>query len=89
MVVLLTLTLAVTQILDYRTTTRIIDAGGKELNPVMRKAFEAFGMRTTLAFKGVLGTAIGYWIGTENIYVLGGLVVFYIGVIAHNYRSMK
>ncbi len=85
----LTIILFITQALDYHTTTSILDKGGKELNPVMAKLFSLFGMRPTLVVKGTAVTALGYWLGTQNIYVLAAITAFYIGIILYNYRSMK
>jgi len=88
MIPLLTLLLAILQVADGYTTTRIIDNGGRELNPLMRKAFEKFGVKKTLIVKGILVTALGYFIGTQEIYALGALCAFYIGIVIFNSRSL-
>ena len=84
----LTILLALLQVGDHYTTRTIINNGGRELNPIMAKAFEHFGMKRTLIVKGIGVTALGYFIGTQSIELLAALVVFYIGIIIHNWRSM-
>ncbi len=84
----LTIILAATQALDYHTTTHVLDKGGKELNPVMVACFRSIGMHATLITKGIMVVGLGYWLGTQNIYVLAAVTAFYIGIIAYNYRSM-
>lgn len=89
MYVVLTLLLAITQLLDGYTTLVIIKRGGKELNPIMNAAFNEFGREEALMLKGICVTVAGYFIarhGYEWLTVL--LILFYVGVIAFNWRSM-
>jgi hypothetical protein len=86
--ILLTVTLAILQGLDYFTTTTILGNGGKELNPVMVKLFDLLGMKPALVIKGIVVTGLGYYAGSQEILVLGGIVAVYVGIIVHNWKSM-
>lgn len=81
--------LALLQVGDYDSTARIIDRGGRELNPFMAKAFEKFGMRRTLIVKGIAVVALGYFIGTQSVELLALLCAFYAVVVTRNYRVFK
>ena len=86
---LLTIALGVTQLLDWYTTRTILNhPGGYEQNPIMAKLFGTFGVDPSLAIKAVTLTGLGYWIGTQEIRVLAVLVVVYVVVIIHNWKSM-
>lgn len=88
-IVLLTVALAVTQILDWHTTRTILrKPGGHEQNPVMAKLMAALGMDPALILKGIAVTAIGYYVGTVELLFLIVLVLIYVAVLAHNWRSM-
>lgn len=56
MTLALLIALAVLQALDGFTTRRILDQGGRELNPVMRAGFETIGFWPTIAIKGAGNT---------------------------------
>lgn len=87
--ILLVALLAITQALDAWTTLVILKRGGRELNPIMRAAFDEFGPETALLLKGVGVTLAGYWLAKAGaLWALGALVAFYAGVIAFNWRSM-
>lgn len=98
MIVALTLLLALTQLLDGYTTLVVLKRGGKELNLIMEAAFNEFGREETLMLKGILVTVIGYLLGRnqflfgdvllDGIWLETALVVFYVGVIVFNWRSM-
>lgn len=86
--ILLTLALLITQILDWYTTRVILRRGGIEYNPIVRWLFTLGGVDTTLAIKAIAVTAAGCWIGTQEILLLAGIVAFYVGIIIHNWRAM-
>lgn len=86
--ILLTVALAVTQLLDWYSTRTIINRGGRERNWVMAALFDEFGMDEVLCVKAVAVTAVGCWLGAQLIEVLAALVVFYIGILIYNWRSM-
>lgn len=89
MLIALTIALFATQLLDWYTTRTIILNGGRELNPIMAKAFDIFGMDEALAIKTVAATALGYWICDVGYWaVTAGLVFFYTCIIIFNWRSM-
>lgn len=85
---LLTLALAITQILDAYTTRVILKNGGHEVNPIARKLMDWLTVDGFLVVKGIAVTAAGYWAGTQVIEVLVGFVVLYTGVVSFNWRSM-
>ena len=89
MVVTLLILLAVLQLLDGYTTTRILNSGGRELNPVMAKAFAKFGTQQTLIAKGVLVVLAGYIASLTTVWLLAGICAVYVVVIDHNWRQMK
>ena len=84
----LTITLGILQLLDWFTTRTILKAGGYEQNPVMAKLFQWVGVDIGLLVKGGVVLALGYWLGTQNTYVLAGLDIFYVFVIIHNMKSL-
>ena len=88
MLIMLTVALAVTQLLDWYSTRTILRHGGRERNWIMAALFEDFGMDAVLCVKSVLVTAAGWWIGAQMIWVLAALVIFYIGILIYNWRSM-
>ena len=89
MVITLTLLLAVTQLLDAYTTLVILKRGGRELNPLMRALFDEFGREETLLLKGIFVTVAGYFVAKHGFeWMTGVLILFYVGVIAYNWRSM-
>ena len=79
--------LAVTQALDWYSTRTILAKGGIEQNPIARQGMEVFGIDGFLGIKAVAVTAIG-WFLVPHPWILGLLVLFYVGVIAHNWRSL-
>ena len=89
MLIAITIALFVLQLLDHYTTRTIINNGGRELNPIMAKAFEIFGMDEALAIKTIAVTALGYWICSVGYWAAtAGLCVFYVFILIHNWRSM-
>lgn len=89
MIFALTLLLAVTQLLDAYTTLVIIKRGGKELNPIMDAAFNEFGREEALMLKGICVTVAGYFVARSGYeWITALLLLFYVGVIAFNWRSM-
>lgn len=85
----LIIALAITQALDLYTTRTILHNGGYEQNPIVKKAMDIFGMDIFLVAKGIFVVAAGIWIGTEVPVLLGVLTIFYIGIIVHNWKSLK
>jgi hypothetical protein len=60
---LLFLSLVILQIVDIITTIKILELGGYEANPIMRKAMELFGVKPAL-------------IGVKSVYVILLLLAF-------------
>lgn len=89
MTTFLTLLLAITQLLDGYTTLVIIKRGGKELNPIMDAAFAEFGREEALMLKGICVTVTGYFVARHGYeWLTGLLILFYVGVITFNWKSM-
>lgn len=90
MTLALLIVLAVLQALDGFTTRRILDQGGRELNPVMRAGFETIGFWPTIAIKGAAMVAMGAWGAVHaGAAAPGLLVVLYCAVVAWNWRQVR
>ena len=90
MTLALLIALAVLQALDGFTTRRILDQGGRELNPVMRAGFETIGFWATVAIKGAAMVALGAWGASHaGLSAPGLLVVLYCAVVAWNWRQVR
>lgn len=88
MTLALLIVLAMLQALDGFTTRRILDQGGRELNPVMRAGFAAIGFWPTIAIKGAAMVALGAWgAGQAGPIAPGLLVAMYVAVVAWNWRQ--
>lgn len=90
MTLALLIALAVLQALDGFTTRRILDQGGRELNPVMRAGFETIGFWPTIAIKGAAMVALAAWAASKAGPIAPGLlVVLYCAVVAWNWRQVR
>lgn len=90
MTLALLIALAVLQALDGFTTRRILDQGGRELNPVMRAGFAAIGFWPTIALKGVALVTLAVWAASKAGPIAPGLMVaLYIGVVVWNWRQIS
>lgn len=79
--------LGVLQIADWYTTISILERGGKELNPVMRKAMELFGEEPALAIKGIVVLLCGFFL-MQHVFWLALLVIIYVLVVAWNTKEL-
>lgn len=90
MTLALLIVLAVLQALDGFTTRRILDQGGREINPIMRAGFETIGFWPTIAIKGAAMVALGAWgANYAGLSAPGLLVVLYCAVVAWNWRQVR
>lgn len=90
MTLALLIALAVLQALDGFTTRRILDQGGRELNPVMRAGFETIGFWPTIAIKGAAMVALGAWGASHAGAAAPGLLVaIYVAVVVWNWRQVN
>ena len=90
MTLALLIVLAVLQALDGFTTRRILDQGGREINPIMRAGFETIGFWPTIAIKGAAMVALGAWgANYAGLSAPGLLVVLYCAVVAWNWRQVQ
>ena len=88
MIYILTLTFFILQLLDWYTTRTILKNGGYEQNPVMAFVFKYLNVDVALAIKSVLLGVLGYYIGLEYPILLVGLIIVYIAVVFHNWKSL-
>lgn len=88
MIEILTAILFIQQLGDWYSTRTILNKGGVEQNPVMAKIFSVLGLDTALILKGLITTGVGYFVGTQFIYALVGLIVLYVWVLYHNWKSL-
>jgi hypothetical protein len=88
MIYILTLTLFILQCLDWYTTRTILNKGGCEQNPVIAFVFKYVDVDVTLAFKAILFTILGYFIGLEYTFLLVALIIFYTAVVIYNWKSL-
>jgi len=88
MIYILTLTFFILQLLDWYTTRTILKNGGYEQNPVMAFVFKYVNVDVALAIKSVLLGILGYYIGLEYPILLVGLIIVYIAVVFHNWKSL-
>ncbi|MCR4304982.1 MAG: DUF5658 family protein [Gallionella sp.] len=89
MTILLLIALAILQALDAWTTWRILSAGGRELNPVMRYAISEAGLIPALIAKGAVVVALAWYFCLPYPWIMAGLVAFYLGAVLFNLRSIK
>ena len=88
MIYILSLTFFILQVLDWYTTRTILKQGGYEQNPVMAFVFKYLNADVALAIKSALLGVLGYFIGLEYPILLVGLIIVYIAVVFHNWKSL-
>ena len=86
--ILLLILLAVLQLGDWYSTRTILNRGGREQNPVAKKLMDLLSMDGFLFVKTVGVTAIGYWVGSQMWFALVGIILFYVFVLMHNWKSL-
>jgi hypothetical protein len=80
----LAILLSLLQVADAATTYKILNNGGRELNPVMDWLFKRFGMLNVLAVKVVLVTIAGIYLYITFPVGLIPLCILYVGVVGWN-----
>jgi len=88
MIYILSLTFFILQLLDWYTTRTILKQGGYEQNPVMAFVFKYVNVDVALAIKSALLGVLGYYIGLEYPLLLVVLIIVYIAVVFHNWKSL-
>ena len=81
--------LAALQAADIWTTWRILLAGGRELNPVMRWLIREFGVMPALIIPKAAVLVVCYVWLLPYWWVLALLCIFYTGIFLFNLRSLK
>jgi len=90
MTLALLIALSVLQALDGFATRRILDQGGRELNPVMRAGFETIGFWPTIAAKGAALVALTAWVASKAGPIAPGLMAaLYASVVVWNWRQIS
>ena len=79
--------LALTQALDWYSTRTILNRAGREQNPIARRLMELMGVDGFLCIKAVTVSAVGWFI-LPWPWLVALLIVFYAGVLAHNWKSL-
>ena len=90
MIYILTLTFFILQLLDWYTTRTILKSGGREQNLVMVRLFHLNKENVDLimCIKALLSTIVGYFIGVTIPLCLVILIVIYLAVVIHNWKSL-
>jgi hypothetical protein len=78
---------ALLQVADVYTTMRILDKGGKELNPILNKLFAKYEPLPTLA--SIKALAIGLMALADTFWLTVAFCVVYAAVVANNVRVLK
>ena len=78
------------QVADVVTTTKILNNGGKELNPIMNWLFIKFGMHNVLVIKAIVCICIGIMFYVHMPVILIPVCLVYVGVVGWNsYQIFK
>ena len=88
MIYILSLTFFILQCLDWYTTRTILKNGGYEQNPVMSFVFKYVDIDVAMGIKAILLTLVGYSIGLVYPLLLVGLIILYLFVVIHNWKSL-
>ena len=88
MIYILTLTFFILQLLDWYTTSTILKQGGREQNPVMAFVFKYVNVDVAMGFKAILVSTVGYFLALTIPIVLVLLIVIYLFVVIHNWKSL-
>lgn len=75
------------QLGDIYTTHRILSYGGRELNPVMAKMFNWYGLLPTLIWIKVLAIGAVWWV--DSLYLTAISCIVYAAVVANNFRVLN
>ena len=77
------------QLADIYTTKTILDDGGREVNPVMAKLFEKFGVLPSLVVSKIVVAVLVYLYVQQHEIVMSLLVLFYLIVISNNFYQIN
>jgi len=90
MIYILSFTFFILQLLDWYTTRTILKNGGREQNPLMNFLFHlnVENVDLVMCIKALLSTIVGYFIGVAIPICLVILIVIYLFVVIHNWKSL-
>lgn len=78
------------QVLDALSTLRVLRAGGRELNPVIKWVMNQYGREVGLiGFKVIITLILVRFVMLTSTPVAIGFVILYILVVGNNLRVMK
>ena len=78
------------QYADGYTTYKILGNGGRELNPILAKAFDHFGVLPSLVVIKAMCVGLGVWLYlSQQTEILAVLCALYVAVVGNNYRQMN
>ena len=80
--------LAALQLADVWTTRRILLEGGKEMNPAVRWLIGRLGIMPALLVSKAAVLALAAAFMMPYPWLLGGLCMFYVGIVAYNWKSL-
>jgi len=93
---LLTALIVGLQLTDYYTTWIVLNKGGTERNPIVRRLMDWFGVAIGLLVAklwagGILiaGAYLGWFESAQGVAILILLTVFYMLVVVHNYFNLR
>ena len=78
---------ALLQVADDYTTMRILDKGGKELNPILNQLFAKYEPLPTLA--SIKALAIGLMALADTFWLTVAFCVVYAVVVANNVKVLR
>ena len=81
---LLIILIGALQIGDVVTTEHLLNRGGSELNPVMKRLFIKFGMHNVLVVKALLVLTISILVSKYQPIALLAIAGLYVAVVAWN-----
>lgn len=79
--------LAALQAFDAITTRRVLDQGGREVNPFISRLINVLGFWPAMGFKGVVLVG-ACWAG-GNVPVVVAICVLYAGIITWNWNQSR
>ena len=88
MIYILTLTFFILQLLDWYTTRTILKNGGREQNPMIAFVFKYVNVDVAMCVKAILVSTVGYFLALTMPIVLVLLIVIYLFVVIHNWKSL-
>ena len=84
----LTLAMVVFGLMDWYSTRKILENGGRELNPIAKAGMDLLGVDGYLAAKAVVATGLTYFAGMQNIWLAVVVAAVYTAAMIWNWKSL-